>query len=192
MEFEDLQKIWSSQNNKPFYVINEEALHRRIVAKKKKAGQITNVSELLLIAVNVGTGLLILGMNLSSKIETVSLYVMALWMFATALYVISKRIQRLKESVRFDRSMLGDLTHAIATATYQVRLSFLMRWNIVPTGILVLLGLWEGGKSMWIALGTLAFLALTYYASGWEHSIYQSRRHELEILQNKLRETEHA
>ena len=37
MEFEDLQKIWDTQNNKPMYVINEEALHRRILSKKNKA-----------------------------------------------------------------------------------------------------------------------------------------------------------
>ena len=60
MEFEELQKIWDSQNKRPLYVINEEALHQRILAKKSQASHITNFSELLLIAVNTGAGALIL------------------------------------------------------------------------------------------------------------------------------------
>ena len=64
MEFDDMKKIWDSQNNETIYGINEKALHNRIQAKKRKANRITNVSELLLIVTNVASGGFVLGMNL--------------------------------------------------------------------------------------------------------------------------------
>ena len=71
-------------------------------------------------------------------------------------------------------------------ASYQVRISQIMRWNILPIAGFTLLGLWEGGKPIWIAVIVLLFFALTYYAGGWEHNIYKRKKRELEILQKKL------
>ena len=75
------------------------------------------------------------------------MYILSAWMLGSALYLLVSRIRRIKANHRFDRSMRGDLTHAISVATYQVRLSRLMRWNILPIGILTLLGVWSSGKS---------------------------------------------
>jgi hypothetical protein len=190
MEFEELQKIWDSQNNEPLYAINVNALHNRILSKKKRAGHIANFSELLLIVVNIGAGGLILGMNIFKQNTNVFMYLISVWMFISALYTLAGRIRRIKGEYRFDRSMLGDLNHAISTASYQVRLSQIMRWNILPIGIFSLLGIWDSGKPVWIAALILVFFALTYYASGWEHRIYKARKRELEVLQKKLKSEE--
>ena len=186
VEFEELQKIWGSQNEKPLYAIDEKALHNRILSKKKQAYHISNISELLVILVNSGAGCLILGLNLSNQNENVAMYVLAAWMFASAMYVLVSRISRIRGESQFDRSLRGDLSHAILMATYQVRLSQIMRWNILPIGILSLLGMWEGGKSVWVAGGVLIFFVLAYYAGGWEHGIYIRRKRELELLKGKL------
>lgn len=186
MEFEELQQIWDSQNNKPLYAIDEKALHNRILSKKNKARHITNISELLSIIVNIGAGCFILGVNFFKPGGNLFMYFLSAWMLSTALYLLVSRIRRIKGDHRFDRSMRGDLNHAISIATYQVRLSQLMRWNILPIGILILLGVWEGGKSLWLAVGIVIFFVLTNYAAGWEHNIYKARKRELEILQNKL------
>lgn len=185
MDFEELQKIWDSQNNQPMYVINQEALHRRITAKKKKAIRITNLSELLLITVNIISGGFVLVMNLSMEKTNLSFHVMTTWMLGSAVYLLISRVRRMR-SISFERSMLGDLTHAISVATYQVRLSQIMRWNILPIGLLSIIGVWEGGKSIAFIVGLIVCFALAYYAGGWEHNIYQSRKRELEILQRKL------
>jgi hypothetical protein len=190
MEFEEMKKIWDTQNNEPIYGINEKALHNRILSKKNRAYHITNTTELLSIIVNIGAGCFVLGVNLYKQSGNVFLYLMSAWMFATGLYSLVSRIRRLKKDHQFDRSMRGDLAHAIAIATYQVRFSQLMRWNILPIGILILLGLWEGEKSIWLAAGILVFFVLVNYAAGWEHNIYKSRKHELEILKNKLENEE--
>lgn len=186
MKFDELQKIWDSQNNQPLYIINEKAMHNHIQSKMKQASHITNISELLIIILYIGVGSFILALNLFKESGNISMYLVAAWMLATALYVLVSRIRRIKENHRFDRSMHGDLHHAISVATYQVRLSQIMRWNMLPVVALTLLGIWEGGKSFWVAGFLLIFFALAYYASGWEHNIYKARKRALEILQTKL------
>ncbi len=188
MEFEEMQKIWSAQNNQSLYAINEEALHRRIVSKKNQAQHITNVSEWLGIAANIGAGCLVLAMNLYSQSRNYFIYAMAAWMVCTGLYFLISRVRRIKETPLFDRSIAGDLDHAISVATYQVRISLLMRWNILPIALFVLLGFWNDGKSMWASIGLLLFFVIAYVAGGWEHRIYENRKRELEVLQKKLQE----
>ena len=187
MEFNEMKKIWDSQNKVPLYAINEEALHNRIMSKKKTGYHITNTSELLLIIVNVGAGLFILGINLSKPGIDIYRYLLAAWMLLSALYMLVSRIRRINSSHRFDRSMLGDLSNAISVATYQVRLSQVGRWNILPIGVFSLLWLWESGKPMWSIIGIAIFFAFAAFATRWEHSIYKARKRELEILEKKLK-----
>jgi uncharacterized membrane protein HdeD (DUF308 family) len=187
MEFEEMKKIWDSQNNEPLYAINEKALHNRILSKKRQAHHITNISELLCIGVYFFTGCFVLAMNFSRQDANIFMYILSAWMLASALYVLVRRIHRLNGNNRFDRSVQGDLAHAISVATYQVSFSHLMRWNILPIGIFILAGIWDSKKSLGFAVGILIFFILTWYASGWEHRIYKNRKRELEILQDKLK-----
>ena len=186
MEFDEMKKIWDSQNNELFYGINEKALHNRILSKKKQAHHITNISELLSIIVNISAGCFVFGMNFFKQSGNIFMYCLSIWMLVSAFYLLVSRIRRIRGDYRFDRSMRGDLNHAISAATYQIRLSYLMRWNILPIGIFTLLGLWESGKSVWVVSGILIFFVLANYAGGWEHNIYKTRKRELEILQEKL------
>lgn len=191
MEFEEIKKIWDMQNNEALYAINEKALHNRILSKKRSAGHIANFSELLSIFVNLGTGLFVLGTALFRPGANVFMYLMAAWTFITALYLLVSRIRRMKAENQFDRSMLGDLNHAISNATYQVRLSRIMLWNALPIGILLLFGFWEAGKlSVWIVAFMLVFFVFVYYAGGWEYNIYKNRKRELETLRKKLEDDE--
>jgi hypothetical protein len=185
MEFEQLQKIWDAQNNQPLYAINEKAMYNIILSKKKLAHHITNISELLLIFVNIASGTFILGVNYFKQ-GNIFIYLLSAWMFGSALFTLVSRIKRKKSDNRFDRSMQGDLNHAISVATYQVYISRIMRWNILPIAALCLLGLWDGGKPVWITVAALIFFALVFYGGGWEHNIYKRKKRELEILKSKL------
>ena len=186
MEFDEMKKIWDSQSNQTLYSIDENALHNRILSKKKSAQHITNISELLGIITYLGAACLIGTINFSKQSGNIFMYLLAGWMFTSGLCLLVSRFLRRKENSRFDRSMAGDLSHAISVATYQVSLSRLMRWNVLPIGIFTLLGIWGNGKFIWIAAGTLIVLVLANYAAGWEHNIYKRRKRELEILQSKL------
>ena len=191
MEFEEMKKIWNMQTNETLYVINEQALHNRILSKKKSAGHIANVSELLIIFVNLATTLLVSGLTRTLPNSYIFMYALAAWTFITALYLLVARFRRKKNENRFDRSMLGDLLHALSNATYQVRLSRLMLWNSIPIGFLLFFGFWESGKlSVWVLVIMLIFFALANYAGIWEHNIYKKKKRELEILQQKLEKEE--
>lgn len=186
MEFDEIKKIWDTQNNELPYSINEKALHNSILSKKKQAHHITNISELVWIIANISTGCFILGINLFKQSGNIFMYMLSAWMVGSALYILSSRIRRIRGAFRFDRSVRGDLNHAISIATYQIRLSQLGRWNIVPIGTLILLGVWGNDKSLWWIAGLVIFFVLTNYAAGWEHNIYKARKRELETLQSKL------
>ncbi|NJM25441.1 MAG: hypothetical protein HC859_08080 [Bacteroidia bacterium] len=135
---------------------------------------------------NIASGGFLLTVNVSKPGASIFLYLLAAWMFASGAYVLYARIKRMRDNRHFDRTMRGDLGHALALATYQVRFSQLMRWNILPMALTILLSVWENGKSWWMAVGLAIFFALAAYASGWEHSIYKSRKKELEGLKQKL------
>jgi NADH:ubiquinone oxidoreductase subunit H len=186
MEFDELKKIWDSQNNQLLYAFDENALHKLVESKKKKAHHIANISELLLFIVNFGAGAFIFGITFFGHIKSAFLYVIAVWMFSCALYLLINRVRRIKENKKYDRTVLGDLNHVLSLVSYQVHLSQTMRWNILPVGMLSLLAIWEAGKSIWIIVSILIFFVLAYFLSGLEHNIYKSRKRELKKLQEKL------
>jgi hypothetical protein len=188
MEFDELQKIWDTQNKQPLYVINEQALHNRIVAKKHQVIHIAVVTEWILIIANTASGAFVLQQNFTGRRGLVFAYLLALWLLGTALYVLVNRIRRMREQKQFNRSLSGDLQHALSTATYQVRISHIMRWNTLPIGLLVLLGVWEGGQSIWFVIAVALFFVLVFFASGWEMGIYRTKMKELQVLQHKLQE----
>jgi hypothetical protein len=110
MEFEEMKKVWDTQNNEPIYGINETALHNRIQSKKKQAYHITNISELLVIIVYAVSGCIILGMNIFRQNGGIFMYILSAWMLAGALYTFVSRIRRISGDHQFDRSMRGDLS----------------------------------------------------------------------------------
>jgi hypothetical protein len=186
MKFDEMKKLWDTQNNEPVYGINEQALHRLIVTKKNTGMRITHISELLLIVVNMCAGASVFGFNWYKQSNNIFMHALAAWMVISGLYFLVHRIKRIQADQQFDRSMLGDLRYAVSIASYQVRISLVMRWNVLPIGLLVILGIIYDGKSVWWAVAILVFLVLTNYASGWEHNIYKNRKIELERLQRKL------
>lgn len=189
MEFEDLQKIWDTQNDRPMYAINEQALHNRIVAKKHEAMYTAAITEWILIVANVASGIFVLVQNYR-KPGYLFVYLLAIWMLLSAAYMVIKRMQRIKAQRRFNRTMAGDLQQGIAIAAYQLRIAYLMRWNMLIIAALCILSIVEGGKSLWMIGVTIAFFALVFYASKWEMGYYRKKKRELEQLQGKLLEEE--
>lgn len=188
MEFEEMQKIWDSQNNRILYAIDENALSKGISAKKQQTLRTSNVSELTIIITYIVAGFIILFVIAINKMNNMFMYLLSGWMFVTAVYAIVIRLKRINGNKKFDRTLSGDLDHAIATATHQVRFSRVLKWNIFPVTALVTLVLWNGNKSIWIIVGIVAFFMLSFLASKWEHNFYKKNKDELEKLKLKLEE----
>src|SRR5262245_10311764 len=101
MEFDELQKIWDIQNNQPLYVINEQALHNRIVAKKHQIIHIAVLTEWILIIANFISGAFVLQQNYTGRRSLVFAYLLAIWLLGTAIYVLANRIRRMREQKQF-------------------------------------------------------------------------------------------
>lgn len=186
MEFEEMKKIWDTQKEEYVFTINQSAMHNHIVRKQRQGLHITNISEWLMIVVNILVPVYVVTTTVSSGSKNVSLIILSGWLILTAAYVINGRVKRISGSSRFDRSLNGDLQFAVEVARYQVRLAALGRWNIVPIGVLTVSGLIEAEKPVWIAAGVVVVLLLANYVAGWESNIYKSRLLELEGLRKKL------
>jgi|SRR5579871_2713296 len=186
MEFEELKKVWDSQNNQQLYAFDEHALERLVDSKKKKAIQIANISELFLITVNSIACIIYIFVIASLSKRNIFMYVTTTWMFGCVLYLLINRLRRIRANKNFEQSVKGNLQHAVSLATYQVHLSQAMRWNILPIALLTLLMVWDAQKPFIIIVLLAAAFIIAYFISGWEHNIHKERRQKLKALQQKL------
>jgi hypothetical protein len=192
MEFDELKKIWDTQNNKPMYVINEEALHNRVKAKKNSAKKIANWMETMLIGANLFAGsILLYSVVFKGKENETYIYIMMCAMFITPLYLFYKRMQRKKVENRFELTMLGDIDHALSNATYSVVLSRTMQVYFAFIAILTMMSLIFDKDSSIITISSIGVVFIFgLYASRWEHKMYKNKEKELTNLKHKLEEDE--
>lgn len=186
MEFDEMKKIWDAQNNQPLYAIDEKALHNRIQSKMNSVLRLTNISEWVLIMINLATGGILLGFNRFNPGTNIFLYLEAAWMFALAAYLVVHHIRRIKASRRFDRSIKGDLDHAISLANYQMRLSQIIRWNFLPMGAIMIFSGWEAGKLLRVSAVILVSYTLAFYVTSKGYRANKRRKRKLQVLKEKL------
>jgi hypothetical protein len=186
MEFDEMKKIWDTQNNQTLYVIDEKAMHNRILSKMNGVLHLTSVSEWVLIMIYLGSGSVLLVLNPFKPGANIFMYVGAAWMFATAIYLMVSRIRRIKANRRFDRSIQGDLDHAISLAGYQVRLSQFIRWSMLPLGAIMIFSGWEGGKLLKVGAFILVSYALAFLVTSKGLRANKRRKHALQVLKEKL------
>ena len=186
MEFDEMKKIWDAQNNQPLYVLDEKALHNRIQAKMKGVLRSASISEWFTISVYLAVGGVPLFLNRFNREVNIFMYVESAWMFATVAYVAVSRIRRIKASRRFDRSIHGDLDHAISLAGYQVRLSQIMTWNVLPIGAIMIFSGWESRKLLEVSAVILISYVLAFYVGRKGDRVNKIRKRELQVLKEKL------
>jgi uncharacterized membrane protein YobD (UPF0266 family) len=191
MRFEEMKKIWDDQNKEHVFAIDEKQLHQNIEEKKRKSSALVSKIEIMLIVVNSLASSTIIGLNVVQRKGNIFENAMALLMLATAIYIIFRRAHRLKNENRFDRTMLGDLDHAISNATYQAQLSYGMLINCVIMGILLFFNAVAEDKSPTTLFLIAVLFAITIYLSRWEHrSWHVARKKRLEGMRAKLNELE--
>lgn len=186
MEFDEMKKIWDSQNNEPMYAINEAALHKSIQTKKTQAGRLTNINDIGLIIIAVATGALLLAIGKQSLYD----YLAALALLLIAVYVWVGRIRRKKQETRFDRSILGELDQAIASVDYEARRAkTFVWWFLLPVAIPVLFNLLQAGIPLWKWFVIPAAFVLSFVLVQWElKQKFIPRKQKLETLRDKLKE----
>lgn len=187
MEFEELKKIWDTQNNQPMYAINEAALHKRIQSKMHRATRLSNINDIGLTMIALVTAAISLFL---SKPISVWDWIISAELVIIAAYILAGRIKRKKQEARFDRSMLGDLDHAINNFRYEERRGKTMVWwFIVPLAIPVLINMAQKNSSWQQWLLIAGAFVLSYFVIRHDythHHIPQKRK--LEALRKQLLE----
>ena len=187
MEFDEMKKIWDAQNNQPLYVIDEKALRNRL--QRERHSVLTNISEWILIISYLGVVTVLVGFNLFVLPKAnIFLYLEAAWMFSTVVVLVVIHIRRIKAGRRFDRSIHGDLDHGIHLINYQMRISQITRWNLLPMGAIMILFIsgWEARKLLEISAVILVLYTLTFYASSKGLRANKKRKRALQVLKEKL------
>ena len=165
MDFEEMKKIWDTQNNQPLYAIDEEALHNRVKAKKNSTKRTTNKTELILIAANVfAGGLVIISRFIKDNATLVSTF-MGVMMLITAAYLIFLRARRIKRDQQVDNSVLGDLDNALENINYRVSLSRSMIWYAILVSFLTLYSVFDSEKSIVFILLVSVFFVIGIFMS---------------------------
>ena len=190
MKFEDMKKIWDEQNQTHLYVIDEKLLQQSIQTKKSGASRFINKMEWFIIMANSLAAAAILIANFLNYPGHIYAYLMSITLLGSVVYTIYRRSHRLKNENRFDRTLLGDLEHAISNATYRAQLSSWLLTYWVVFGILFVLNFINEGKSLWVVLLALAFCILVFFLGRWEHrSWHLPIKKRLEAMKEKLLES---
>jgi len=184
MEFDEMKKIWDQQNNELLYAINEEAMHKQIQLKRKRAARLNNFNDfgliticLITIAVLFFTG----DFELYDKIATVV-------MIGISIFILVNRVRRKKKEEQYDRSILGDLDYAISSVNFEIKRNKTFVWwflapALIPAGYIFLKP--DTPWFVWIIMPAAFILA--YVVTRWELKTYHlPRKERLEALRAKL------
>ncbi|MFZ1809379.1 MAG: hypothetical protein WAU36_19255 [Cyclobacteriaceae bacterium] len=190
MKFEDMKKIWDKQDQQHKYVIDEKKLHESIQQKKRKSSRFVSKVEWILIFANGIAGGTIVAMNFIEKRGDIYANALGLVMLAAGIYIYTRRLHRLKHENRFDRTMLGDLDHAISNATYRARLSYGMLIYFLVVAALTLGNAIHEDKS-WLKIGLIVvFFVITWFLGRWEYKAWHlANKKRLMAMRDKLMET---
>uniref|UniRef100_UPI004047488D hypothetical protein n=2 Tax=Roseivirga sp. TaxID=1964215 RepID=UPI004047488D len=187
MEFEEMKKIWDTQNNKPLYAIDEDALHKRVKAKQISTKRVTNKTEIALIAANLCAGGFIGVSNYMKGSTNLVAIAMGLMMLITGAYLIFLRYRRIQRDQQVDTSVLGDLDNALENINYRVNLSRSMIWYALLVALFTLYSVIDSEKSTVFILLVSAFFVVGLLLSRWEYRhCHVGRRNQLLALKQKL------
>jgi hypothetical protein len=187
MEFEEMRKIWDTQTEEPIYVLNEKALHNRIISKKNRVNWLANVNEIGLIAIAVLTSTYLV-FKLSGT-NNLYAYLPAIALLMTGIYVTARRLKRKSKVNQYDQSLLGTIDHAISNANYLVNFAkTFVYWYILPIAIPSLFNMiMKEHVPLWTWVIIPTSFIVSYLLVNWELNRYHiPRKRALEDLKNKL------
>jgi len=170
INFEEIQKVWNEQKGENMYVIHEETLYKSVILKKNASTKRIHLVETFLTILNccVFAFVIILTLRHPNIMGFANAAVVAL----SVVYIRYSRAKRLRQEHIFDRSMLGELDHAIANSNYIIRFNYLLLIGyILPIAVVCVSSLISAGASLakWCLITGL--LLLSVFVIGWEQRV---------------------
>ena len=215
MEFENIQVVWNSQDDKPLYGVDEVGLHKILRSKSQRFRRLIYWQRLqtygssLLVLVLIAAVLLVNYFGLLGKVDSLRalagweivalLVAMVAWLqFSLSVYLGQKQ-QKSRE--RSDtQSLLEDLDREIKHTTYQIRTRKHILMGFIPpyvgTGLFISIVFGVTGVSNWILSPVIVglILGLIIESRSQRRLIEREmvpRLSELETLRDKLPDPQH-
>ncbi len=189
MEFEEMQKVWNEQKGETMYAINESALHRSVSRKKNAAKRRINTVEVSLMIINSACSIFLLADAIIDK-EGFWDYAGAVMMALTVVFLAFFRSRRKRNEQTFDRTMLGELDHAISNNDSIIQIATIMiYYYLIPMGLFSLGKMIYFGASLEKWLVIFGLFALSFFLIRWERkTCHIPRKQSLMALKKKLTE----
>jgi hypothetical protein len=190
MEFEEMKKIWDSQNNENLYVINETALHIRIKQKGRSINRNISFFEWAMIGTTLGVSLIL---TIDTIVEAGSWprYLSSGIIFIIFLYMYGLRRERQKYEQHFNDSLLGDLDKAISRIDYIIgRTRTLLWWYLIPFTVAASISMYFDSKPFWLWCFMILVFGLSYWGGEKEiRHMHMPKKRDLESLRATLLES---
>lgn len=186
MEFEKIRKVWDEQKGETMYIINETVLHKCMTRKKDAVSRRINRIE---IKVSLLNGILAIMFFIIAIVRHPLIFFSSGLMAATVAYIQYFRWKRKKTENTFDRSMLGELDHAISNSDYIIRFKYFILIYLISFAIITISQLIIRGDTLWEWLvATGAFLMSFFIVLREQKVCNLPRKKQLLALKTKLME----
>lgn len=187
MEFEEMRKIWDTQNDEPIYMLNETALHNRIRSKRNRVNWLASINEIGLIIIAVITSTYLFFKTYGTN--NIYAYLPAIALLLTGVYVTVLRLKRKNRISQYDQSLLGTIDHAISNANYLVNFAkTFVWWYILPIAVPSMINMiMKDNIPLWTWFLIPTSFIVSYLLVNWElNRCHLPRKKALEELKEKL------
>lgn len=186
IEFEIMQKVWSEQKGEAMYVINEEALHDIVVRKKDAASRRINRIEIFVGSINAVLSIILFVIAIRGHPLIFSSFGI---MAASVLYILYFRWKRKKAKNIFDRSVLGELEHAISNTNYLISFNYFILVNAIAFALISMIQMIIRRDSVLEWFIITSAIMLSYFIVQREQKLFNlPRKEQLLALKQKLME----
>ena len=186
MEFDEIRKIWDSQNNKPMYVIDENSIHNIVKRKIKAAARKANTFEFGIIMITAFVTVFMITKGIMNMQWTN--FLTAIASSGITIYIFINRSRRRKMENKFGQTLLDGLDNAIANIDYLIKqASTFLWWYILPFGIATMVSMYVKPRPIeaWLLIG--AAFVLAYLLANWSaRKEHLPRKKTLEALRRTL------
>jgi hypothetical protein len=188
IDFKDIQKVWDQQKGETMFTINEASLHKSITHKNDAIRKKINRNEISVSLINCILSIVFFVAAFQGQHNWA--FLSGSLMAATVVYIQYFRWKRKQSENMYDRSMLGELDHAISNAKSIIRFNYLMIAGLLlPLSVIYISKMIVEGADWekWIiTIGTVLF---AIFLSRWEQkSCNMPRKEHLLNLKHKLAE----
>ena len=187
MEFEEMKKIWDSQNNKPMYIIDEKSLHNVIHRKINAMARKVNLFDYGMITITLFVGVFMIIDGIKSNYQWTD-FLTAVAAFGITIYILINRSRRRKLEIQFEYSLLDGLNNAILHIDYLIKQgkTFIL-WYVLPFALVTSIGMASKPTSLWNwILITAAFIFSSWLATWEVRKFHLPKKRSLEGLRKTL------